>query len=262
VSEFRPFHVERWVDDYELAVTSRHNYFRSIKTCLKWAVKQGYIDASPIAAMEVPSPERREVYIPPDEFEAMLEYVSDPSLRDLMVTTYHTGCRPQESRRVTARYVEIDQARWVFPYTKSKGKKVPRVVYLDDTAYAITKRLLERSDGGPLFRNSKGKPWTKDAINCGIDRVRIRMGKVALEAAGKEPSEAEIAERIKTLEKTKCVNGRIPDRVNRIAYIASPGPWHINSSGIGGAGFRIRKSKRYRAPHPLNRNSRGVAQEI
>ena len=90
VSQLRPFHVEQWVDQYDIAVTTRHNYFRSIKTCLKWAVKQGYIQSSPLKDMEVPSPERREVYIPPDEFEALLVHVPDGPLRDLMVTTYHT----------------------------------------------------------------------------------------------------------------------------------------------------------------------------
>lgn len=158
VSELRPFHVERWVDQYDVAVTTRHNYFRSVKTCLKWAVKQGYISASPIAGMEVPSPERREVYIPPDEFNAILEHVPDQCLRDLMVTTYQTGCRPQESLRVRARHVELKASRWVFPHNESKGKKIPRVVYLDDTALEITDRLLAASDGDHLFRNSKGDP--------------------------------------------------------------------------------------------------------
>ena len=207
VSELRPFHVEQWVDDYELAVTTRHNYFRSIKTCLKWAVKQGYIQSSPLAAMEVPSPERREVYIPPEEFEAMLAYVTEPSLRDLIVTTYHTGCRPQESLRLMARYVEIDKARWVFPQNKSKGKKTPRVVYLDDEAYSITKRLLAQSGGNELFRNSRGRPWTKDAVNCGVDRIRIRMGKATLKANGMEPSEEDIRKRIETLKRTKRIKG-------------------------------------------------------
>ena len=207
VSQLRPFHVEQWVDQYDLAVTTRHNYFRSIKTCMKWAVKQGYIQSSPLKDMEVPSPERREVYIPPEEFEAMLVHLPDGPMRDLIVTTYHTGCRPQESLRLIDRYVELDQARWVFPQNKSKGKRAPRVVYLDDVALAITRRLLAESSGGELFRNSKGNPWTKDAVNCAVDRIRLRMGKATLKAAGKEPSEEAIVKRIKTLKKTKRVKG-------------------------------------------------------
>ena len=207
VSQLRPFHVEQWVDQYDIAVTTRHNYFRSIKTCLKWAVKQGYIQSSPLKDMEVPSPERREVYIPPDEFEALLVHVPDGTLRDLMVTTYHTGCRPQESLRLIDQYVELENARWVFPQSKSKGKRAPRIVYLDDEALAITKRLLAESDGGELFRNSRGRPWTKDSVNSAVDRVRVRMGKVALLAAGKEPTERAIKKKVKTLKKTKRVKG-------------------------------------------------------
>ncbi|QDT13489.1 tyrosine-type recombinase/integrase [Planctomycetes bacterium K23_9] len=207
VSQLRPFHVEQWVGQYDLAVTTKHNYFRSIKTCLKWAVKQGYIQSSPLKDMEVPSPERREVFIPPDEFNAMLVHVPDGPVRDLLVTTYHTGCRPQESLRLMDRYVELGQARWVFPQNKSKGKRAPRVVYLDDQALAITKRLLAESNGGELFRNTRGNPWTKDSINCAVDRVRIRMGKAALKSAGKEPTDDEIAKRIKRLKKTRRTKG-------------------------------------------------------
>lgn len=207
VSELRPFHVEQWVDDYDITVTTRHNYFRSIKTCLKWAAKQGYIDASPIASMEVPSPERREVYIPPPEFEQLLTHVGDQSLRDLLIATYHTGCRPQESLRLESRHVELRESRWVFPHNESKGKRSPRVVYLDETASEITNRLLANSKGGHLFRNSRGRPWTKDAVNCAIDRIRVRMGKLVLESAGVEPTQEQIAQRIKTLNTTKTVKG-------------------------------------------------------
>ena len=57
--ELRPYHVEQWVDGYTLAQTSRRNYFRSVKRCLHWAVRQGYLAANPIANLEVPSGERK-----------------------------------------------------------------------------------------------------------------------------------------------------------------------------------------------------------
>ena len=122
----RPFHVENWADDYVLSVTSRRNYLGSIKTCLRWAVKQGYLDKNPLAGLEVPRAERRDVYVSPDEFERLLQLVPDQSFRDLLIVTYQTGVRPQESLRVTGEFVDVEHARWVFPEKKAKGKKAPR----------------------------------------------------------------------------------------------------------------------------------------
>ena len=59
----RPYHVETWADSYALSVTSRRNYLRSVKRCLKWATKMGYIDSNPIAHLEVPSAECKETYV-------------------------------------------------------------------------------------------------------------------------------------------------------------------------------------------------------
>ena len=59
-SELKPFHVQQWVDSYPLlSQTSRRNYLRSMKRCLIWAKKQGYIDGNPIEHLEVPGAERQ-----------------------------------------------------------------------------------------------------------------------------------------------------------------------------------------------------------
>ena len=44
VDQLRPFHVQDWADSYDFSQTSRRNYMRSIKTCLRWCRKQGYLD--------------------------------------------------------------------------------------------------------------------------------------------------------------------------------------------------------------------------
>lgn len=60
IADIRPFHVQTWVDSYpELKQTSRRNYVRSVKRCMKWARRQGYVDSDPIADMEVPGAEAR-----------------------------------------------------------------------------------------------------------------------------------------------------------------------------------------------------------
>jgi len=207
VSALRPFHVEQWVDEYDIARTTRRNYFRSIKRCLSWARRQGRIDHDPLEALDLPGSDRREIYIPPEDFEGLLQFVPDSRLRELLVTTYDTGCRPQESLRVIDKWVDVKHARWVFPEKKSKGNRSPRIVYLNDEALEISRRLLDEHSEGELFRNRNNRPWTPDAVNCGFERIQVRMGKAALKSEGKEPSDKQIAKLIKTLSPTKREKG-------------------------------------------------------
>lgn len=155
--QLRPYHVQEWVDAQQIAPTTQRNCIRAVKRSIKWSFRQGYIDANPLAELEAPSAERREVLIREAEYEQLLESIRDPGFYDLVVTTWETGCRPQESLRVEARHVDLKNQRWVFPKSESKTKQMIRVVYLTDAALAISRRLMVTHSTGPLFRNSRGE---------------------------------------------------------------------------------------------------------
>ena len=207
VSMLKPHHVEQWVDGYDIAQTTRRNYFQCIKRCLSWAKRQGRIDSNPLEVLDMPTAQRKEVHVPPEEFERLLGQVRDARFRDLLITTYQTGCRPQESLRLMAEYVDLKNARWVFPTSKSKGKKSPRIVYLNDVALAITKRLLIEHPIGHLFRNTVGQPWTTGGVNCNFDRIQTRMGKAVMKSKELEPSIDEINQFAKSLAAMKQQKG-------------------------------------------------------
>lgn len=61
----------------------------------------------------------------------------------------------------------------VFPPSEAKGERHERVIFLPDEAMAIIKRNMR--DDGPLFRNTKGRPWTKDSINCRFWRLSKKL---------------------------------------------------------------------------------------
>lgn len=183
--DLREFHIDEWLDTFnELASGSRRNYCRAIKRAMRWAKKKGRIDSNPIAEMELPSGGKRETVISEGEWENVLNVVSDRCFRDLLIVTWETGCRPQESLIVEARHVDVDNQRWVFPESEAKTD-VPRVVYLTDEALDICKRRMHSHPTGPLFRNTRGKPWTTDAVSCAFTRIQIRLGRQLLE---KQPS--------------------------------------------------------------------------
>lgn len=143
----------------------------------------GLIKRNPLRHLEVPNAESREVVISAAEYQKLLALVPDQGFRNLVVTTWETGCRPQESLRVEARHVELANQRWVFPKSESKNKKRARVVYLTDTAAEITRRLATAHPTGTLFRNSNGGKWTPYAVGCAFVRVRVRLGKQLMSSA-------------------------------------------------------------------------------
>jgi integrase len=208
VDELRPHHVQTWADGYEsITPTTRRNYMRTVKRCLSWALKQGYVRSNPIAHLELPGSQSRDVVVTEPEYQALLSFVPDDSLRDLIQVTWETGCRPQESMRVESRHVDLENSRWVFPQKEAKGKRWPRIVYLTDTALTITTRLMLKNPTGTLFRNSRGTPWTADAVNCAFDRVRIRMANDVMERQGLVVHDADISAVISTLEPTRQCQG-------------------------------------------------------
>lgn len=201
--ELRPWHVQQWADAFDISQTTRRNYLRAVKRCLRWAKQQGYIDANPIAEMTLPSAENREVMIRPAEFERLLEFVPEGAFRDLLLVTWDTGCRPQEILKVTANHVDLMHARWVFKKSEAKMKRKVRVVYLSERALSITKRLMAEHPSGALFRNSRGRPWTTCAVNCRFKQLRIRMGMETFRREKVPLNEREVAGLVARLNKTR-----------------------------------------------------------
>ena len=88
---------------------------------------------------------------------------------------FASGARPQEMRRVEAHHYEAELARIVLLREESKGKKRRRVIYLDDVTCPIVERLIACHPRGTLFRNSRGRPWTADALSARFRRLRMKL---------------------------------------------------------------------------------------
>lgn len=207
--------VEDWVDAYKISVTSRRNYFRAIKKAMKWAKSRGMIRRNRIRNLEVPAGESREIIVTPEQYADILAFSRDAGFRDLVVTTWETGCRPQESLRVEARHVDLANQRWIFPKLESKNKKMSRVVYLTDKAAAITRRLVTFRPEGKLFCNSRGQAWTTDAVNNTFRRIQIRIGQVVMKEKGLAVTEAAITAFIPKLSKTRKTRGKVIQKSDR-----------------------------------------------
>ena len=75
-----------------------------------------------------------------------------------------------EARILEASHFDDEHQRFVLPARQSKGKKVPRVIYVTDTAGEIVRRRMKELPEGPIFRNIRGKPLNKNSIRCRFRR--------------------------------------------------------------------------------------------
>ena len=111
--------------------------------------------------------------ITPEQWDQLLALVPDRVFQDFLITLWETGARPIEVRKVEA--CHVDDGRWVFERKKSKGKRKRRVVYLTPAALEITERLVRQHPTGPLFRNTKGRPWTKNSVGLRFQRLEKKL---------------------------------------------------------------------------------------
>jgi integrase len=207
VGRLKPIHVQTWIDSYDTwSSGSKRNGCRAVQRALNWAEKQGIIDKSPIAHMEKPAAGKRETVLSEREFTRLLALAPGAAFRDLLTATWETGCRPQESLIVEARHVDLQNCRWVIPESEAKTDAI-RIVYLTEAALEITRTRMLRFPVGPIFRNSRGKPWTTNAVNNGFQRIQIRMGKQIMRDRTITVSDEEIAEFVETLKPNCCVQG-------------------------------------------------------
>lgn len=81
---------------------------------------------------------------------------------------------------MTAADVNLDLGVWVIDRHKT-GKKTgkPRVIYLCPEMVELSRRLVTERPSGPLFPNSRGVPYTKDAIGLRFKRLRKRLPHLA-----------------------------------------------------------------------------------
>lgn len=178
VGRLKKLHVTAWLDGQPgWGDTVRRGAMTAVARMLNWAAKEDHIAKNPLQnKFEKPPAANRDQVISPEEYRDILKHVSG-GFRDLVVTAWETGCRPQEVTRVEARHVDLKGSRWVFPVKESKGKKSQRIVYLTNAALAITKRLMLKHPDGPLFRNRNGESWTSFAVSCNFLRLQAEMGR-------------------------------------------------------------------------------------
>jgi integrase len=177
-SRLTPLEVTDWLNGKRgWGETTRNRAVTCLLVALNWAVKMKILRENPIKGFDKGAILPRERIIQPEERRLILSAVRDRAFKLVVFALVSTGARPSEVRRVTAAEF-VPAGMWVFPPRRHKtGKKTrkPRVVYLTPPMITLCKRLAAEHPSGPLFLNTRGRPWTANALRCRFRRLREKF---------------------------------------------------------------------------------------
>jgi integrase len=172
-----PLHLTEWLDcrcpKASTSDNTRHDYAADVLGAFNWAVKQRLIVSSPLQGFTKAPKTPRITYLAPEQSRDLLAKIRDRQFRDFLTVTLRTGCRPQEARVLEARFIMLEDAVARIPKELAKGKRKERLVPLDDTVLDILRPLILKYPEGPLLRNTRGTPWTRNAIKDRFRRLNL-----------------------------------------------------------------------------------------
>jgi len=186
VARLEPHHITAWMSDCETwGSTTRNDAISHVQRAFHWAVNQRILARLPLPKLEdKPRRQRREVVYTPEEFAEILATIPDVEFRDLLEFLWETGCRPIEARVLECRHVDLKKQIAVLPPSNNKTRKAERVIILTDRATEILRQRLAAVGKGIVFLNTRGRPWTKDSINCRFQRLKKKLGSERICAYG------------------------------------------------------------------------------
>lgn len=181
-----PALVENW--------SNRFHRVQAVQRLAGWLTHaERSLLANPLAGMrKIPTGKRRRI-LTRREAVAMLR-TSDRCFRDFLLCLRETIARPQEVRAfswadiratggASADAAALVMGRAFFELQSGKGfewrsdDSRQRVIPIPPRLgrLLLRRRLAAGDDAGPIFRNGRGEPWTKDAIVCRMRRLRVRL---------------------------------------------------------------------------------------
>ncbi len=175
VSTLRPKHVTGWIAQHQWSDATRRGAITAIKVCLAWCAREGHVAENPVREMKRPKAARRERTLTPEE-RARIRAAAGPELADYLDALTWAGCRPGEVRRLEARHLDFDAAYASLPGKTTAATGEPIEFPLVGPMLGLCRRLAERHPSGPIFRNTRGKPWTQNAVRCAMKRLRDAVG--------------------------------------------------------------------------------------
>lgn len=162
-------------------------FVRVLKRILSWSVKQGILEKNPLSHLEAgPSRSRgRKCILTPAIHQQILALSKHETLRHLCVILEATGARPSEivaaetrywSEKRQALHYPSDATRRPDEFRHKTAKYKDRYIYFSGEALALIRALMERYPKGPLFRTSRGTPYSVTNLNKRFEVLADKTG--------------------------------------------------------------------------------------
>jgi integrase len=178
-----PAMVVGWLDSRPTwGATSRRNAVAVVKRAFSWSTRQGRLDRDPLLNLDKPRANRPVRVVDVATVESILAAADPAEFRDLLTILRETGCRVGEASAIEARNIDWERRIVVLGRHKTDSGGAPRVIHLTEVSAAILAEYAGRFPAGPVLRNSKGRPWCRNAVSCAMRRVRRRTGLIGVGA--------------------------------------------------------------------------------
>lgn len=166
VIELKKGHIIRWLESHEgWKSTATHRGVLSIVLAAFNYAEEMFHVASPLKGLKKPRSVARLQSFSAQE-ERMLYRKCDKPLRDFLFAAIHTGLRPFcELAKLTSDDVEEMERGMMWRVFSSKNQKTRKIPVRPEVA-ELVRELMQTAPAGsgiPVFRNSRGKAWTRTA---------------------------------------------------------------------------------------------------
>lgn len=170
--DVRPHHVQSWVDARGWKDTTANRAISVVQRAFSWGEQQGLLETNRIRRMQKPSMKRHEVALTAKQIKPLILEASTEALKTAIRTLAATGMRPKEFRHLEIRHLDPPNRRAVLQWSEGKGERI-RVIYFSRDAWKIVRKAAGKRKEGAVFLNSRGKPWTMNALRTAFYRLGI-----------------------------------------------------------------------------------------
>ncbi len=174
ITDLTADHLEAWVAAHPgWSPSSRRTAINSIMAAINYCVKRKKIRENPISGVVRPKWERRKAVIGKDDERAVYD-ASRGAFRAILTALRETGARPGELCK--ARVEDYRDGMIVLTEHKEDRHVETRTIHLTPSLREEVERLIGGRTTGPIWTNSRGKPWKPDTIYCRFKRARKDLG--------------------------------------------------------------------------------------
>ena len=164
--------------------TTQGIVLRSILRCFNWGVSEELIPKHALSQIRKPRGNRRDRYLDDDEFQLMLRSTNPQNnhrrgaeFRRLLLAMDYTLCRPGEL--CSLKWSDIRWTENVAILESHKTRRAtgkPKIIAIVPKMKRLLLWIKKRTKAEYVFLNSRGEPWTVNAINQRVQHIRERAG--------------------------------------------------------------------------------------